>query len=104
MKSVWGLDYCRPCQHRFQPLSKCSFEALGYRLLSLGEDMQRREFITLLGGAAAWPGSAQAQQQAERKRSIGVLLPLVEDDHYARAEVAAFVTALQQAGWADGRN
>jgi putative ABC transport system substrate-binding protein len=66
--------------------------------------MQRREFITLLGGAAAWPGSAQAQQQAERKRSIGVLLPLVEDDHYARAEVAAFVTALQQAGWADGRN
>jgi putative tryptophan/tyrosine transport system substrate-binding protein len=66
--------------------------------------MQRREFITLLGGAAAWPGSAQAQQQAERKRNIGVLLPLVEDDPYARAEVAAFVTALQQAGWADGRN
>jgi putative ABC transport system substrate-binding protein len=66
--------------------------------------MRRREFITLLGGAAAWPLAARAQQQPDRKRSIGVLLPLVEDDPFARAEISAFVTALQQAGWVDGRN
>ena len=64
----------------------------------------RRAFITLLGGAAAaWPFVARAQQ-SERKRTIGVLLPLVEDDLFARAQVGAFVTALQQAGWTDGRN
>jgi putative tryptophan/tyrosine transport system substrate-binding protein len=67
--------------------------------------MKRREFITLLGGAAAaWPLAAGAQQQPERKRSIGVLLPLVEDDPSARALVGAFVMALQEAGWTDGRN
>jgi putative tryptophan/tyrosine transport system substrate-binding protein len=66
--------------------------------------MRRREFITLLGGAAAaWPIAARAQQ-GERQRRIGVLLPLVVDDPVARAQVGAFVTALQQAGWIDGRN
>ena len=67
--------------------------------------MKRRAFITLLGGAvAAWPVAAPAQQQAERRRSIGVLLPLVEDDPSARALVGAFVMALQEVGWTDGRN
>jgi putative tryptophan/tyrosine transport system substrate-binding protein len=67
--------------------------------------MKRREFIALIGGAvAAWPLAARAQQQAERKRSIGVLLPLVEDDPSARALVGAFVMALQEVGWTDGRN
>ena len=67
--------------------------------------MRRREFITLLGGAAAtWPLTARAQEQPERKRIIGALLPLVVDDAFAREQVGAFVTALQQAGWTDGRN
>jgi putative tryptophan/tyrosine transport system substrate-binding protein len=65
--------------------------------------MQRREFITLLGGAAAWPLMARAQQ-GERIRLLGVLVPLVENDAFARAQVSAFITALREAGWSEGRN
>src|SRR5208337_724276 len=77
---------------------------LGCRLLSLGEDMQRREFIKLIGGAAAgWPLAARAQQP-ERMRRIGVLMGTPESDPEARSELAAFVQELQKLGWADGRN
>jgi putative ABC transport system substrate-binding protein len=63
--------------------------------------MRRREFITLLGGAAAaWPLAARAQQP-ERVRHIGVLLG---GGATGRPELAAFVQALQQLGWTDGRN
>jgi ABC-type uncharacterized transport system substrate-binding protein len=65
--------------------------------------MRRREFITLLGGAAAWPLAARAQQP-ERVRRIGVLISLAEDDPQSKARVAAFLRGLQQFGWADGRN
>jgi len=66
--------------------------------------VRRREFITLLGGAAAaWPLVARSQQ-GERMRLIGVLVPLVELDAFARAQVDAFVAALQAAGWTVGRN
>ena len=64
----------------------------------------RREFITLLGGAAAtWPLAAQAQQ-AERVRLIGVLMSLAAQDPQGQARIAAFMHALQQLGWTDGRN
>jgi putative tryptophan/tyrosine transport system substrate-binding protein len=63
----------------------------------------RREFITLLGGAAAWPFAARAQQ-AERARRIGVLMPLAEDDQEARTLVTTFVKGMQDQGWAVGRN
>jgi hypothetical protein len=56
-----------------------------------------------LGGAAASPLAARAQQ-ADRVRSIGVIVPLVEGDAFARAQISAFVAALQQAGWTDGHN
>jgi len=65
--------------------------------------MRRREFITLLGGAASWPLAARAQQP-ERMRRIGVLTNLVADDPEAQARVGAFLQGLQEFGWAVGRN
>ena len=65
--------------------------------------MRRREFITLLGGAAAWPVAARAQQ-GERMRRIGVLMPAAADDAEFRARVEAFLQALASLGWTDGRN
>ena len=66
--------------------------------------MKRREFITLLGGAAAaWPVAARAQQ-GERMRRVGVLVNLAANDPMGQARVAAFVQGLQAAGWSDGRN
>jgi putative ABC transport system substrate-binding protein len=67
-------------------------------------DVGRREFITLLGGAAAsWPLAARAQQPA-RMRRIGVLMTLAADDAEAMARLAAFLQELQQLGWTDNRN
>jgi putative ABC transport system substrate-binding protein len=64
----------------------------------------RREFITLLGGAAvAWPLGARAQQ-GDRVRRIGVLLSLDENDPLAKPRVSAFRQALADLGWTDGRN
>ena len=66
--------------------------------------MKRREFITLLGGAAtSWPLAVRAQQ-GERMRRIGVLMGFAEDNADAQALLAAFLQSLQQLGWADGRN
>ena len=66
--------------------------------------MRRREFITLLGGAAAaWPLAARAQQ-SERMRRIGVLMNVAADDPEGQARFAAFLQGLQQLGWTDGRN
>jgi putative tryptophan/tyrosine transport system substrate-binding protein len=66
--------------------------------------MKRREFITLLGGTAAfWPLAAHAQQ-GERVRRIGVLMPAPSEDREYQARLAAFLQGLQQLGWTDGRN
>ena len=66
--------------------------------------MRRREFITLLGGAAAtWPLAARAQQP-ERMRRIGMLLPAAADDPELQARVGAFLQALALLGWTIGRN
>ena len=67
-------------------------------------DMRRREFITLLGGAAAWPLDARAQQPRERMRRVGVLSPFAADDSEGQARLTAFAQALQQAGWTVGQN
>jgi len=65
--------------------------------------LKRREFITLLGGAAAWPLAARAQQP-DRMRRIGVFMNLASDDAEGQARNAAFLQGLQEAGWAVGRN
>ena len=63
--------------------------------------MNRREFITLLGGAAAWPFTARAQQ-GQRVRRIGVLMPWDENDPLAKTIVSAFTQALAGLGWTNG--
>ena len=65
--------------------------------------MQRREFITLLGGAAAWPLAARAQQ-GEPMRRVGVMMPYSEGDAEGQASVAALQRGLQDLGWTEGRN
>jgi putative tryptophan/tyrosine transport system substrate-binding protein len=68
-------------------------------------DVKRREFITLLGGAAAaWPLAARAQQPADQMRRIGVLINLAADDPEGHARITAFAHGLQEAGWTTGRN
>ena len=66
--------------------------------------MKRREFITLLGGAAAgWPLATRAQQ-GERMRRIGVLSNIAEDDPQMKARFGAFRQGLEKLGWSEGRN
>jgi putative tryptophan/tyrosine transport system substrate-binding protein len=63
----------------------------------------RREFITLLGGAAAWPLAARAQQR-DRMRRLGILMAGAESDPQYQADVAVFREELQKLGWVDGQN
>jgi putative ABC transport system substrate-binding protein len=65
--------------------------------------MNRREFIVGLGGAAAWPMVARAQQ-IDRTRRVGALLAYQEGDELAQARIVAFRRGLQQLGWVEGRN
>jgi ABC-type uncharacterized transport system substrate-binding protein len=66
--------------------------------------MKRREFITVVGGAAvSWPLAAQAQQPPGTRR-VGVLINLSENDLEAQRLITAFRERLAQQGWVDGRN
>ena len=69
-----------------------------------GGTCRRREFITLLGGAAAaWPLAARAQQP-ERMRRIGMLTGIAGEDAQTKVRIAAFLQELQKFGWTEGRN
>jgi putative ABC transport system substrate-binding protein len=65
--------------------------------------MKRREFIFLIGGAAAWPFAAGAQQ-GEQMRRVGMLVALAKSDPEAQLRISAFRQGLQQLGWFEGRN
>ena len=65
--------------------------------------MRRREFITLLGGAVAWPLAARTQQ-LQRMRRVSVLMNYASDDAEGQARLAAFHQGLQQLGWTVGKN
>jgi putative ABC transport system substrate-binding protein len=66
--------------------------------------MQRREFITLLGGTLAVWSTAGRSQQGERMRRIGVILPAAADDAEFQVWFGAFLQALAQLGWTIGHN
>ena len=68
-----------------------------------GGAMRRRDFITLVGGVAAWPLAARAQQP-ERVRRVGVLMQIGERDAESKIQVAAFLKSLEELGWIVGRN
>src|SRR5499427_7697863 len=69
----------------------------------LSRHTRRREFITVLGGVAAWPLAARAQQP-DRMRVIGVLMGYAESDRTAQSWLAAFRGALPKLGWTEGSN
>jgi putative ABC transport system substrate-binding protein len=65
--------------------------------------LKRREFVSLLGGMAAWPLVARAQQ-SDRKRLVGVLMNNAESDAETKAQLAALLQELQRLGWSEDRN
>jgi putative tryptophan/tyrosine transport system substrate-binding protein len=69
----------------------------------MASHIERRKFLATLGGAAAWPLAARAQQ-GQRMRRIGVLTNLTSDDPAQQSRVLAFAQALAQSGWTEGRN
>src|SRR5215471_15127580 len=72
-------------------------------VLNLRNAMKRRDFVTLFGGAVAWPLAARAQPR-ERRRRIGVLMSFTADDPESQLRVAAFSQGLGELGWVIGRN
>jgi putative ABC transport system substrate-binding protein len=65
--------------------------------------VKRREFITVLGGATAWPLTARAEKN-DGVRRVGVIMGFAENDEVWQAYLASFRQGLQELGWTDGRN
>src|SRR4051812_22298764 len=73
-------------------------------LFQLWGNMQRREFITILGASLAAGPHAALAQQADRMRRVGILMAAAADDPEYQVRVAAFLQRLQELGWADSNN
>src|SRR5262245_23531592 len=69
----------------------------------MASHIERRKFLAALGGVAAWPLAARAQQDG-RGRRIAALMSMAADDPEAQPRVAAFESGLRELGWLDGRN
>src|SRR6266436_9474460 len=74
------------------------------RRVTMTSHIGRRKFLATLGGAAAWPLAARAQQPSERMWRIGVLMSYAANDPQVQARNAAFLQGLQELGWTVGRN
>src|SRR5215471_882135 len=74
--------------------SGCTEKLLRFPLQASGQQMRRRDFITVAGSAAVWPLVARAQQTADRMRRIGVIVGYAEDDPEAQTRLAAFKKGL----------
>jgi hypothetical protein len=83
--------------------SGCATPNQSQRGLLLGQTMRRRELITLIGGAVAWPPALLSQSPAQGRR-IGVLMAGLAGDPELQARLAAFAHGLQQSGWTVGQN
>jgi putative ABC transport system substrate-binding protein len=70
----------------------------------LGGSMRRREFLGVVGSAAAWPVVVRAQQRSERMRLVGVLNTLPSQDAYGQERIGIFLQGLQRPGWSIGYN
>jgi hypothetical protein len=96
--------HCGPKQ-TFRLTGRCQFDmlrgSLGWWGPYAARSMKRREFITLLGGASAWPLAVRAQQNVQR---IGVLMTLPESSQEGQAWITAFRGGLQNLGWSESRN
>src|SRR5437899_9720564 len=95
-----GHDKPIAVANKFKPLSKCSFEPLRCLLLGLGADMRRREFLGVLGSAAAWPVVVQAQQTS--KPVIGFLAAPAAMPFAQRT--GAIHQGLREASFVEGQN
>jgi putative ABC transport system substrate-binding protein len=90
---------------RSNPLPARRIEQGGPRRSDTEKTMNRREFIALLGSAAAaWPLAARAQQRREQFRRVGVLMNFTPDDPELATRITTFTQALEETGWIDGRN
>src|SRR5262245_25011417 len=95
----------RQCLDRADAEPHCAADAARPR--RRGDRMKRREFISLIGGAAAspmlWPLGGRAQQSSH-VRLVGVLMASAQSDPEAQARVRAFEAGLRELGWVEGRN
>jgi putative ABC transport system substrate-binding protein len=94
---------CRNCEAHTSPYQSTRLNRYDVVCGAQGRVMRRRDFLGVLGGVAAGPIAARAQQSAQIKR-IGFLMPFAADDPEGQARIAAFLQGMQALGWAVGRN
>src|SRR6516164_7249700 len=99
-----GLRPCKLALNPIPPVANPCCNHIAGVVLSLGNAMRRRDFISLVGGTvAAWSLPARAQQ-TDGKQRVSILLPFTEADAEVQTWMATFVQAFRELGWIDGSN